>query len=783
MRQLFNVPLKKRFRVLAILTILSFLLTFSLLGYLLSVLNDYYYNYLSTYDQAGRYTLLICQNRQAHLNGYRSQPYFFRGHPTEWQKRHKAYSDSLTQCLDFLKSHDLSERFGQVGKMDSLLMLQKEYLSDFKDINDVLKAKGRHDISQSIAGQRNDAFLGLVEQVRDSLTFHTLLTIKDLEFRYLSTFDSVYYYGLKKQIAALKTTDEIPLSVDSLAEDVPVQTPFDQSFISDLNDYQDLMTQSFELDKQIGRNDSTGLRGKLNRYSTLINNQIESIKFKQETAITTMLLRYIALSAILLVVLVVGMLIILLHFERLTIRPLRELQARVEQMSIGDIPEKELNFTREDEFKPMAEALNQLTIGLSEATQFAYAIENNEFDHEFTPLSNDDDMGNALLSMRDKLWKAQEDAQNQRKEEDRRRWATEGVAKFGDILRQQYDDFNDLTYHILSNMVQYLSANQGACFILVDEQSEETYLELTAAYAYESRKYQKKRILPGEGLVGSCWREQRTIYMTKVPEDYINISSGLGDAKPRSLMLVPMKIEEQVFGVIELASFDCFQAHQVAFVEEIAGDIAATLSVAQINKKTAQLLEKSQKQAEVLSAQEEEMRQNVEELQATQEEAARREREAKSFIAAITQTTIRADFDAGGELIYANERFLQALDYYDQKQVLARDIVSFLIDIEEDDFLYQWQTLIGGGLHIEDRFALRTRNDEQFPVLAVFSPVMDGDKQIERITMLAVDITDNQLHEQNLSRELEASQRQIAEQAVQINALEKTIAILKDKNN
>lgn len=104
-----------------------------------------------------------------------------------------------------------------------------------------------------------------------------------------------------------------------------------------------------------------------------------------------------------------------------------------------------------------------------------------------------------------------------------------------------------------------------------------------------------------------------------MPQNYINITSGLGGAKPGSILIVPLISEEKVEGVIELASFKEYESHQIRFVEDLALRLAAVIEGLHMQDKIARLLEETKLMAEEKQAQEEEMRQQMEELQATQE--------------------------------------------------------------------------------------------------------------------------------------------------------------------
>ena len=98
----------------------------------------------------------------------------------------------------------------------------------------------------------------------------------------------------------------------------------------------------------------------------------------------------------------------------------------------------------------------------------------------------------------------------------------------------------------------------------------------------------------GDGLAGVCFFEKQSIYLTDVPENYITISSGLGEALPRNIFIVPIIADEKVEGVIELASFHLLKPYQTEMVEQMVKSIGITLSGMRINNQTKTLLEQSQ---------------------------------------------------------------------------------------------------------------------------------------------------------------------------------------------
>jgi GAF domain-containing protein len=222
-------------------------------------------------------------------------------------------------------------------------------------------------------------------------------------------------------------------------------------------------------------------------------------------------------------------------------------------------------------------------------------------------------------------------------EEDRRRnWVTVGLAQFSDILRSS-NDLKILCETILSSLIKYLGANQGGIFLVNETDGQETYLELVACYAYDRKKFLEKKIHVGEGLVGQCLLEKDTIYLTDVPDNYVQITSGTGAATPRCIVIQPIKINDEIVGVFEIASFNVLDKYEMEFLSKLSESVASVVSSVKVNERTVKLLEESRINQESMRSQEEELRQNLEELNATQEEMRRKELEYIDKIALLEQ--------------------------------------------------------------------------------------------------------------------------------------------------
>ena len=310
---------------------------------------------------------------------------------------------------------------------------------------------------------------------------------------------------------------------------------------------------------------------------------------------------------------------------------LKELEITIRKLTYGELPDYHPEI-EENELGYIALNLQKLIEALKETSRFAQELSKGNFDMPFSPLSDKDEFRNLLLDLRDSLKHAKEEEEKRKIEDYQRRRISEGLAKFADILRGHHKDLKKLAEEIIINLVRYLNANQGVFFILNDKDPNNVYLELLAAYAWNRKKYLEKKIALGEGLIGAVAVEKFTIYMTDVPEDYIEIKSGTGEADPRAILIVPLKVQDTVLGVIELATFKEFKQYEIELIEKIGENIASTLQNIRINEKTEELLQRSQKQAEEMRKQEEIMKRTIEELKKAQEENLKKERELQKII-------------------------------------------------------------------------------------------------------------------------------------------------------
>ncbi len=420
----------------------------------------------------------------------------------------------------------------------------------------------------------------------------------------------------------------------------------------------------------------------------------------------------------------------------------------LEKLSKGDIEDIEnLKIDRGDEIEDMSISVNSLNNGLKETSIFAEQIGKGNLEADFKPLSDKDVLGNSLLEMRKSLKHAENEEKKRKIEDEKQNWATQGLAKFGEILRTNSHNIDILSFNIMSNLVNYLEINQGALFVIDDTQDEGQFLEMKSAIAYGRDKFMKKRVAIGEELIGRCAFEKKTIYMTDIPKDYINITSGMGTANPTSLLLIPLILNEDIFGVLELASFHKIEDYQIEFVERLGESIASTIATVKVNEKTSLLLEQSKSQAEELAAQEEEMRQNLEELQATQEEAARREFEMAGIIKALGSTAFTVEYNLEGIILGCNEKYAEMLGIAQEQIIGQSHMTGYDFSAEKKaDYELFWGDLCRGILKKEINKV--NYNNREFWVEETYTPITNqNDEKPYKILKIGFDITEQKVKE------------------------------------
>ena len=757
----FKLSIKSKFRLFLMITLLPFIIVSVIFVVLLSR-NKTYEDYEQKVLTLKLEYLKLKEYEQSFLLYYTTDNTFFKTMENEYLRKFELEEKQINKNFDELLNMPTTSALD----LNNNIYMLKENVSSYGDLLNLVASKfyKRGSFSTGIIGEIERSYATAVAQ--KSLPTPILSSLKEMEVQYINRKDAAYYndfitiYTQNIGSAGVQEPEPMPVVVrdstqtDSAAAPIVPQPQTrnkqknNAEKLKPVNDFKRFFTSLVKIDKEIGFNREEGLlfdlsveKSKLDDIDSMLTKISEQ---KEQTASTTRLLLIIIALLI-----IAALAIAIAKFSNKITVAISKISGYVNALSKGIIPDEEIKCNTNDELADMAVELNTFAHGLKETTQFASSIGSGNLYTEFKPLSENDLLGNSLLEMRGNLYKSQQEDQKRQREDSLRKWANEGLTQFSEILRQSTSNITDLANNVLKNLIHFLDANQGGLFLYNDNDKNDVFLELVSSYAYNQERKKKKKIYLGEGLIGTCAIEKSYVYLTDLPNDYLSITSGLGGANPNCLLIMPLKVEEQIFGVMEIASFKKMEKHEIDFVEKVSESIASTLSIAKINQRTAELLAQSQQQAEEMASQEEEMRQNLEELQATQEESARKEAEMQSILNAVNSSSLVIEYDLTGNITSVNESFCKAMNMQ-REQAIGRTLDEFRDSTVEDslqdaDF---WNRVRDG--EVVKRTDKYVTGGEEHWLHQVFTPIIDSDGFPYKILNMATDITASKKQELEL---------------------------------
>jgi CheY-like chemotaxis protein/signal transduction histidine kinase/CHASE3 domain sensor protein len=205
-----------------------------------------------------------------------------------------------------------------------------------------------------------------------------------------------------------------------------------------------------------------------------------------------------------------------------------------------------------------------------------------------------------------------ESLQENRKQAENRDWLKTGVGRLNEVMSGD-PDLGTLASKVISEIVPYLDGHVGALYLAQDGLGQT--LSLKGSYAYKKRKNLSNVFALGEGLVGQAALEKQQILLKNVPEDYVKVTSGIGERVPTFICVTPFMYEGRVKGVVEIGTLNEMTDIQLEYLEQVMPALAVAVETAESRTKLVQALAESQQLSEELQAQQEELRTTNEELE------------------------------------------------------------------------------------------------------------------------------------------------------------------------
>ena len=694
---------------------------------------------------------------------------FYESGRSELVEQFRNEYEQTLELLNNLRSEELVEILDLKDDLMQVKDDMKNYNKSFLSLVHHVRVKGFKDYG--IIGKMREQIHAVENQVKinnDLLATKYMLTLRRHEKDYLLRHDVKYKTKFETTIGEFYTHIDNSSKYNRYNADL---------LATELKEYKNLFNQVIDEDKKIGLLGESGVIAELSEYTVQIENEITDLHERVYKQSEHRVKASVATLFIIIGILSTLILAILYRISHNILHAIEKLKKHILLLGQGNLPE-EINYQGSNEITEMMESLNTLTVNLKNTREFAIEVGDGKLESDVNVFNNEGDLGGSLVEMRTRLLKVAKEREEQESNDRIRMWVNDGLAQFADIISTYSKDMDGLTYRVVKQLIKYLQAEQGALFVRDDlDTALHDPVEVGVRYiaksvfAYGRKKYSEAEFSPGEGIVGTCVLEEETTVITEIPDDYVEITSGLGKSKPKAILIVPLKADDQVLGVIEIASFKEFEDYQVKFVETVSSNLASNLLTVSSNVKTKFLLEQSQMQANEMAAQEEELRQNMEELTATQEAMAEKESLLKDEIQelkvarktetlklkqelqlqklesetsnqllnVINKNVLVGELEADGKFITVNHKFTEVLGY-EIDEIRLMNIRHFISKEESKDFEQVWHRVENG--EISDRLSKReSKTGKKLWLKTSYAPLFDKFGELEKVFFVAKDVT------------------------------------------
>lgn len=668
-------------------------------------------------------------------------------------RRFQLTSTALLNQLNLISMHpDLGDQAWLKKKTDFLIENTYALRELYQDLYSLLEERG----------SENDGLIGNIILVLNR-------SVQDVDIKqqltgrfndYLLSGNAAYLKYMEQIVDQNEQTFGPARLIQEQPEVGPSNVP---SFLLDMLERLD------RIDMQMGRTSKEGLRGDLETQRSILETEVVSLNNLIHIESDNLLDRRKRGIIFILAVGILGVLAIAVVLSVTCKNMLSKLSGYINRLSRGAFPE-EIAFRNEDELQEISAQLHRFVGNLKWKTAFADSITEGKHDIEYEPISEEDKLGHSLLALSEKLQQAQREDEKHQQENERRRWMNEGLASFGEITRLYSNDLKGLSDQMIQKLVKYLNCSFGGLFLYDDSDPEDPVLNMTTGFAYDRKKHIARTVALGEGLIGTCAMEKERILLTDIPEDYPDIISGMGSAKPASILILPVQTKDELLGVIELSSLNMMQTHEIEFAEKIAGMLAGSITIVKINDKTAELLIQTQQQSREMQEQEGKLKEQMEKLRETEQQAKMREKEIGHWVEAINDALLVAEFRIDGVLLEMNDKYMLLLETQKDLLLGKKHHEIFGLNRHSEEYRTFWDDLSKGRpIYKEEKIHLFHGGEVWLDQAYIPLPGKDG--QISRVLNIARDIS---LLKETQDR-LEQREREVNKRSAEIESLEEAV--------
>ncbi len=416
------------------------------------------------------------------------------------------------------------------------------------------------------------------------------------------------------------------------------------------------------------------------------------------------------------------------------------------------------------EFQDSYKTYNALRTRILKYKKYTDAILAQNFQEEII-LPKDDILRDNIIELNKKLHQEQSKRIEQTKGQEIETKISNALAQINNIQREYNENLDELAYNTIKYISDFTQAVQGGFYIVKKEENKDPVLDLRAFYSYNRRIYNKKTIDFDDGLAGTCAKEKKTIF-TNVPNNYLEITSGLGSNPPNYIFLIPLINNDEVMGVIELAFLKKIETYNKDFLNEASNVIASSIASSQTSRRTLKLLEETQSITKEMQEKEEKLNKQIAQLERLKKKNEISELDRSAILKAINQIVYFAEFDKNANVLSLNENLSEKIQLQLSDAMMLTYYDILMISDSEKHQNYWEKVLKGDNVVFELPVFLGKFN---FWFDCILAPVFDVNNEVYKVIFFAIDITEIKQKE----KEVKDLMMEMNEKAEQISVQEK----------
>ncbi len=561
-REIKNFPFKTVFVILLITGITSFLAIIFFQFKLTKIKQEYL-----AASQLKIYAEELNTNFSEYLNSKREDAFFLYGYSNETEKI-KSIIESL---YSLQKKYKPEQRLAEVGILENTNRIQElttNFYSKFEKL--ILVEKNVGNENYGIIQSLNDANINL--KIFELMLQDSLI---NFEISGLTKLTEIY----KKNYSELTVNSYVELynhlitKVKSL--DITTLSGRKEELIKALDVHKTRFLSLSEAEVQIGRNFGEGIKAMC--FEDL-NEILQISKDYFNLIVKDFNQRYDAIKRIIYLfvfTLIVIPLLLVFWLRNKVKKRIKNINTLLQYLEEGEIENFDYNLETSSAL-PEINTVKQIFINLNKKNQHLKNIIAGHPSENKQQYELHDIMGQTITELETGVLKSLKERQTELKNKKIEEHRIKEMAKFAKILRKNTGQVNELAQAIISELVEFFNIQIGGFYIQDNSENPPVY-RLIANYAYGKEKVIHKTIKHGVGLIGSAASDKTSFYYDDLPEYYLKIITGFGQMPPKSLYIQPLISGERVVGVLELASIEKFEPHQIEFIKSLSTDIAAAL--------------------------------------------------------------------------------------------------------------------------------------------------------------------------------------------------------------